>query len=217
MLGGDYLLPIEALRADGVNDPLFMYQPSELISVTDGASLGQVYEPYFDRRPQHFSGHVNAASKPDASAYAAGVAKGGFTYLAHPIFSCYHQAGAVAMLEIAEKAIRQALGEDRLVTTNLPRAGRVTVRHQAAGKRDIVHLLHATPALRGNLHGKNVQPIQDLLTLHDIAVTLRASGQVTTVKLVPEGTELRFTQSGDSIGFTVPTVRGHQMVEVAYA
>jgi hypothetical protein len=121
------------------------------------------------------------------------------------------------MLEIAEKAIRKALGEERLVTTSLPRAGRVTVRHQAGSKRDVVHLLHATPALRGNLHGKNVQPIQDLVTLHDIAVTLRPSGTVTTVKLVPEGTALRFTQSGSDIGFTVPAVRGHQMVEIAYA
>ena len=29
---------------------------------------GEVYEPYFDRTPRHFSGHVNAPSKPDASA-----------------------------------------------------------------------------------------------------------------------------------------------------
>jgi hypothetical protein len=216
MTGGDYLLPIAGLRADGVNDPLFMYQPSERITLTDGQSLGQVFEPYMDRRPQHFSGHVNAPSKPDASPYAAGSAKGGFVYLAHPIFSCYLQAGAVAMLEIAEAAIRMALSETPLIHTSLPRAGRVTVRHQPAHDRDIVHLLHATPALRGNLHGKNIQPIQDLITLADIDVTITTGKAAKAIRTVPEGATLPFEQANGRLTFTVPTVRGHQMVEVSY-
>ena len=60
MAGGDYLLPVPDLRADAVNDPLFMYLPSEQITLTDGTSLGQIFDPYFDRTPRHFSGHVNA-------------------------------------------------------------------------------------------------------------------------------------------------------------
>lgn len=216
MAGGDYVLPIPDLRAGDINDPLFMYQPSQQITLTDGTSLGAVYEPYFDRTPRHFSGHVNAPSKPDPSAFAAGVRKGAFTYLAHPIFSCYFQAGAVAMLEIAEKAIINALGETPLVRTNLPRAGRVTVRHQAKHNRDVVHLLHANPILRGNLRGANVQPIQDLITLNDIKVELTATGPARSIKLVPEGLAMPFEQSANNITFTVPCVRGHQMVEVNY-
>ena len=72
------------------------------------------------------------------------------------------RSASVAMLEIAEKLIENALGGKRLVTTSLPRAGRVTVRAQAGQKRDVVHLLHATPALRGTTRGAPVQPIQDL-------------------------------------------------------
>ena len=216
MRDGDYLLPEPALRAEPVNDPLFMYFPSEQIRVTNGRSLGQVYDPYFDRRPQHFSGHVNAPSQPEPNGFAAGAVKGGFSYLAHPIFSCYHRAGAVAMLEIAEKVIRMALGAPRTVTTTLPRAGRVTVRHQPGQSRDIVHLLHATPALRGNLRGSNVQPIQDLITLSDIAVDLAVSAPVKAVKLAPEGTAVPHMVSEGRVQFTVPLVRGHQMVEVIY-
>jgi hypothetical protein len=214
---GDFLLPVKGLRADPVNDPLFMYQPAERINLKGGKSLGDVYEPYFDRTPRHFSGHVNAASKPDASGFAAGASKGNFTYLSFPIFSCYHAVGAVAMLEIAEKVIESALGTERLVTTSLPRAGRITVRHQKGKKRDIVHLLYATPALRGTTRGQPVQPIQDLITLSDIAVGIRANGQVATVTLVPENKTLQFKVSGDEVSFTVPAVRGHQMVEVKYA
>ncbi len=216
MVGGDYLLPNPDLRADGVNDPLFMYLPSEQIRVTDGTALGDIFDPYFDRTPAHFSGHVNAPSQPQPNGYAAGSAKGGFTYLAHPIFSCYHLAGAVAMLEIAEKVISAALDAPRTVTTSLPRAGRVTVRHQPSQGRDVVHLLHATPALRGNLRGSNIQPIQDLLTLSDIEVVLGASGPVVAVNLYPSRLRCPFNMSGSRVSFTVPSVRGHQMVEIVY-
>ncbi|TCL64155.1 beta-galactosidase trimerization domain-containing protein [Rhizobium sp. BK251] len=217
MTGGDYLLPIDELRAGFVNDPLFTYQPSEQIVVTDGTSLGEVYDPYFDRRPQHFSGHVNAPSKPEASGFAAGSEKGNFTYLAHPIFSCYHQAGAVAMLEIAEKAINRALGRPKIVTTSLPRAGRVTVRSQPGERRDIVHLLHATPALRGNLRGANIQPIQDITTLHEVSVSLASRGQVEAVRIVPALQPLDFVVDADRVDFVVPEVNGHAMVEIVYA
>ena len=216
MAGGDFLLPDLALRAEAVNDPLFMYLPSEQIKVTNGTSLGQVFDPYFDRTPRHFSGHVNAPSQPTPNGFAAGVSHGGLTYLAHPIFSCYHKAGAVAMLEIAENAIRAALGSPRTVTTTLPRAGRVTVRHQASHNRDVVHLLHATPALRGNLRGSNIQPIQDLITLGDIGVDLGVTGPVKAVALAPEGTPIPHTVANGRLQFTVPSVRGHQIVEVIY-
>ena len=216
MTGGDYLLPNADLRAGFVNDPLFMYRPSERIVVKDGTSLGDIYDPYFDRRPQHFSGHVNAPSKPDASGFAAGSEKGNFIYLAHPIFSCYHTAGAVAMLEIAEKTINRALGREKIITTSLPRAGRATVRSQAGNNRDIVHLLHATPALRGNLRGANIQPIQDISTMNDISVSVKTLSKVKAVRTVPDLAPLAFSEDGGFVNFVVPELTGHAMVEVAY-
>ena len=214
--GGDYVLPDPALQADFVHDPLFMYVPAERVEVKDGTSLGAVYEPYFDRTPKHFSGHVNAPSRPDPTPWVAGIEKGGFTYFAFPIFSAYYRVGAVAMLEIAEKLIARALSEEKLVSTGLPRAGRVTVRRQAAQNRDVVHLMHATPALRGNLRGSPVQPIQDLVALKEIDVTLRCDASVKSVSLVPEGVSLAFADDGGRVSFTVPEVKGHRMIEVAF-
>jgi hypothetical protein len=143
-------------------------------------------------------------------------AKGPFTYLSFPIFSCYHEVGAVAMLEIAIRLIEAALGQERLVTTTLPRAGRVTVRAQAGKKRDIVHLLHATPTLRGTTRGAPVQPNQDLTALHDIDVTLAARSKVKSVRLVPTGKRLIYDERDGRLAFTVPTVTGHEMIEVGY-
>lgn len=217
MLEGDYLMPGPALQAEGVSDPLFMYIPGHHARLTDGTSLGALHDPYFDRTPRHFSGHVNAPSRPEPNGHPSGVEKGAFTWAAHPIFSCYHKAGSVAMLEIAEKLIARALGAAPLIRTSLPRAGRATLRHQPEQNRDVLHLLHATPALRGNLRGANVQPIQDLVTLSDIAVDLAASGPVAAVRLVPERTVLPHEQVAGRVSFTVPRGRGHQMVEIAYA
>jgi hypothetical protein len=214
--GGDFALPIPALRSDFVADPLFMYAPAERITLTDGDSLGYVYAPYFDRAPRHFSGHVNAASQPDPSPFACGSRKGGITYFAFPIFSCYHQLGAVAMLEIAAKLIASALGGPPMLTTSLPRAGRATVRHQPAANRDVVHLLHAVPVLRGQFRGAGVQPIQDLIPLYRVAVSLAVPAEVISVKLVPLGEDLHFSKQSGRIAFEVPEVIGHQMIEVQY-
>lgn len=214
---GDYVLPAKECRASFVNDPLFMYAPAEHIRTTDGTSLGDVYEPYFNRTIRHFSGHVQAASKPDPLGTAAGARKGAFTYFAFPIFSSYFEIGEVAMLEIVERLIEQALGEERLITTSLPRAGRVTVRSQAGENRDVVHLLYATPTLRGNFRGFEVQPIQELVELKDISVSLAATGKVQKVSVVPNGPALDFAQDAQGrVSFTVPSVRGHQMIEVGY-
>jgi hypothetical protein len=216
MTGGDYLVPVEPLRAESIADPLFMYEPSEQITLSDGQGLGYVFDPYMDRTPRHFSGHVNAPSKPEPNGFAAGSTKGAYTYFAHPIFSCYHRVGAVAMLEIAEKLVALALGRAPMVYAGLPRAGRVTVRRQQAQNRDVVHLLYATPALRGNISGNAIQPIQDLTELSNVAVELEVDHEVKNVSLVPEGTSIPFTNAVNRISFTVPRLRGHQMISVDY-
>ena len=213
---GDFLLPIEPLRASFVGDPLFMYRAAERITVTNGVSLGEMYEPYFNRSPRHFSGHVNAASKPEPSGFAAGVQKGGFTYLSFPIFTCYFEVGAVAMLEIAEKLIDFALGTERLMRTSLPRAGRISVRSQEDERRDVVYLLHANPSLRGNHFGAPVQPIQDIVTLSDIAVDLAVRGEPASVRIVPGGEDLPFSVDDGRVRFVVPRLTGQEMIELAY-
>ena len=208
---GDFALPREELRAGFVDDPLFMYGPSERITVTDGESLGDVHEPYFDRSGHRFSGHLHTPSRPEPSGYAFGVEKGPVTWLAHPVFSLYHRVGAVAMVEIVGRTIERALGRAPMLRTSLPTAGRATLRRQAG--RDVLHLLHATPVQRGTLRGDAVQPIQDIVTLHDIDCDIECEG-TTAVRLVPENETLAFERKGDRVRFTVPTLHGHRMVEL---
>jgi len=213
---GDYILPATGLRADGVDNPLFMYESSQRIEAAPGASLGDIYDPYFDRTRRRFSGHVNTPSQPDPSGFASATQKGAFTYAAHQVFSIYKRIGAVAMLEQIEKLVGKALGAAPMVETGLPRAGRMTLRHQAKENRDVLHLLHANPVLRGLVRGDNVQPIQDLVTLTDVDVSIEGKAPVKGVRLIPGGEDLTFTQQGGRIAFTVPELRGCQMVEISY-
>ena len=212
-INGDFSLPVEELRASFVNDPLFMYGPAEKLELGDGKSLGDVYEPYFDRTPRRFSGHVNAPAKPHPEVHVAGSESGAFVQWAFPIFTLYHQVGAVAMLELAENLIKYALGQPRALETSLPRAGRATLRHQKEKKRDILHLLCAHPVLRGDVRGRPVQPIQDLTPVNDVEVSL-AGALPAAVRLVPEGTELPVANRDGRAVFTVPKIIGHQMVEI---
>lgn len=71
-LTGAYELLVKDLRSGFVNDPLLMYGPAEKLMLKDGESLGEDYEPYFDRTRRHFSGHINTPSKPDPEAYVGG-------------------------------------------------------------------------------------------------------------------------------------------------
>ena len=171
--GGDYLLPVAALRADFVDDPLFMYQPAERIRLTDGTSLGEVYEPYFDRTPRHFSGHVNTPSQPDAVGFAAGSSKGDFTYFALPdLFLLPRRSVRSRCWRSPRKLIAHALGGQRMIETSLPRAGRATVRAPGGPEARRRASAHARRRCAARSAATTVQPIQDLTTLNDIKVTV---------------------------------------------
>ena len=61
-----------------------------------------------------------------------------------------------------------------------------------------------------------MQPIQDLVPLHGVAVTLAVPAEVKSVRLVPQGEALRFSEEGGRVTFEVPEVTGQQMIEVQY-
>jgi hypothetical protein len=208
---GDYALPRPDLQCEFVDQPLFMYAPSQRLSAATAASLGQVFDPYFDRAKQHFSGHLHTPRRPDPNGYVFGATDGAVTRLAHPVFSIYHKSGATALLEIIGKTVRLALGRAPMIVTDLPTAARATLRRQA--DRDVLHLLYATPVQRGTLRGDRIQVIQDIVPLKDVSVDIEVEG-ATSVRVVPEGKDLPFHASGGRVRFTLPELRGHAMIEI---
>lgn len=219
--GHDYMLPAAGLRAPFVNMPEIMYERSHRIRATKGESLGQIFDPYFNRTWEHFCSHQHTPNQDQPSGYDCGVRHGNILYFAHPVFRHYRAYGAVAYREFIVKAIRAFLGDSLRVSTNLPSTARLSLTVQPAEKRSILHLLYAPTVSRGGVMqlsggntsgGKSVEVIEDLPPLHDVEVTLRMP--VKSAKLVPQGGEVSLEQSGDRVTLRLPKFSCHQMVEL---
>ncbi len=219
----DYVLPNEELRPSFVDSPLVMYLPSQRIKATVGESLGDVYDPYFNRNYKHFCSHQHAPPRTEPSGFSCGVRNGNILYLSHPVFSIYRGLGAVAYKEYAINAIRSLLGKPA-VEIGLPSTGRVSLMNQPAENRLVLHLLYASTINRGGpmelsggtVSGKtqSVEVIDELLPLHDIKVSINISDKIKAVTCVPDGKKLDFEQKDGNIEFVLPKLECHQMIEL---
>jgi hypothetical protein len=220
--GHDYVLPATELRAGFVNVPQVMYERSHRIRATKGQSLGQIFDPYFNRTWEHFCSHQHTPNQEQSSGFDCGVRHGNILYFAHPVFRHYRAYGAVAYREFIVNAIRAFLGDAPRVSTNLPSTARLSLTHQAAEKRHILHLLYAPTVSRGGVMqlsggnasgGRSVEVIEDLPSLHDVEVTLQLP--VKSAKLVPQGGEVAIEKSGDRVTLRLPKFSCHQMIELS--
>jgi hypothetical protein len=217
----DYMLPAPDLRAPFVAMPEVMYERSQRIRVTTGESLGLIFDPYFNRTWEHFCSHQHAPNRDEPSGFDCGVRRGKILYFAHPVFRHYRAYGATVYREFVVRAIREFLGEELVLKTNLPSAARLSLTTQPTENRQILHLLYAPTISRGgvmNLSGGNtsggrsVEVIEDLPALQDIEVTLPASFR--TARLVPQGRDIPVERSGDRAMLRVPAFSCHQMIEL---
>lgn len=221
----DFVLPAEDLRPEFVDSPMVMYMRSRRLTITNGKSLGEVYDPYFNRTYDHFCSHQHTPPRVEASGFSAGSILGSVAYVAHPVFGMYYAYGAVAYRRYVEGVIDLLLGDAKRLSTNLPSTARVTLMEHADENRQVLHLLYAPTIKRGsdmvhsggsNQSGGARQPkplevVEDLPPLSDVEVTVQADG-VKTVTLEPQGTEIPFQSTARGVSFRVESFACHQMV-----
>lgn len=222
----DYVKAADDFAPDYVHTPFVMYLASQRIKVTGGISLGEIYDPYFNRTFEHFSSHQHTPNRTEASGYDGGVLTERILYFAHPVFSIYRAYGEAAVKQYIMKAIRRFLGkEEQVDLSGLPSQGRVTLMKQKKEARYILHLLYANTILRGgvvNLSGGTttgraaIEVIEDLNPTGPVTVSLKLSETVHNVRLVPEGEELKFSYVDGRLSFEVPAFTCHSMVELAF-
>ena len=217
--GHDYMLPVPEFRASFVNMPVIMYERSHRIRVTDGESLGRIFDPYFNRTWEHFCSHQHAPNQEQPSGFDCGVRHGSILYFAHPVFRHYRAYGAVAYREFIAKSLRAFLGE--ALSTNLPSTARISLAAQPKENRHILHLLYAPTVSRGGViqlsggnssGGKTVEVIEDLPPLHDVEVTLQMP--VKSARLVPQGDVVALEKSGGCVTLRLSEFSCHQMIEL---
>lgn len=219
----DYVLPSEEYRASFIGSPLIMYLSSQRIKVTNGKSLGQVYDPYFNRNHSHFCSHQHAPARSEPSGFDCGVRTNNIVYLAHKVFSIYRAFGAVAYKEYIINVLRSFLDEP-ILKVDLPSTGRVTLMYQKKHNRYVLHLLYANIINRGGTVGvscvsdksQSVEVIDELLPLYDVNISVRAPSIVKNVVCVTSGENIEFVQKDNYINFVLPKLQCHQMIEINF-
>lgn len=101
---------------------------------------------------------------------------------------------------------------DKTLQTNLPAQGVVTLQDQKEEKRLVNHLLYATPVRRG----RNIEVIEDIISLYDVQVPVQTSHHVKNVYMAPQMTALHFTYKDQTVVYKVPRLECHQMVVIEY-
>ncbi len=207
----DFLAPTDPDLAHGLRDaPHVMYlRAMQVTPAMDARVLANTHVPYFNRTWRHFCSHKHTPSSGDVG-YPAVVQRGRCIYFAHPIFAQYAANAPRWVKTLLENALDRLI-PDPAVRTDGPSSMLATLNVQPAHRRRVLHLLHYIPERRGQAF----DVIEDVLPLHDVAISLRADGEVSSVRTVPDGGKLPFEVADGRIGFTLPLLTGRQMIEIA--
>ena len=169
-------------------------------------ALGRIAEPYFERAWDHFCSH-NQTPSEKVSRYAAAVQKGRAITIAFPVFKAYATHGNLSYRRLIAECLSRLLPEP-LLRADGPAHLETSVT--AGGGRTVIHLVNFCPQRRA----LNLDIVEDVTPLTDLAVSLRHAGKVRYVRCVPQGIGLEFSQKDGRVNFVVPRVGGHEMIEV---
>jgi hypothetical protein len=205
----DFIVPDGALKKGLPGAEYVMYEQGALVEPAGGTSvLSWVNTPYFNRAWEHYCSHQHTPSS-GKKGYPGVIQNGNVIYFIHPIFSQYDINTPLWCKTLVSNAI-DAIMPRRLVRHDGPSSMLVTLNMQRDKNRRILHALHYIPERRG----RRIDVIEDTIPLHDVKFDLTLDEKVKSVKLAPEMLDLDFQQSDGILVFTIPVIRGHQMVEI---
>ncbi len=162
--------------------------------------------PNFYRHWQHFCSHRQAPSS--GKTVGAAMCVGEQTvYFSHPLFAIYQKWAPHWCKQLVVTALDTLL-DARLILHNGPSSLLVTLTRQPG--RYLVHLLHYIPERRC----EKIDIIEDVIPVYDLDLSVRLPGSIRSVRMVPQQQHLPFHTETDRVGFTVPKIEGHQMIEL---
>ncbi len=208
----DYIIPQNEIGRSLPQTEHAMYMKGVEVRAEAGAEvLAQAILSYFDRTYAHFCSHRQTPSSGKPG-YDAIVKNGNVIYFAHPIFTQYNKNAPRWVKQLFLNAVEMLMGQS-LLEHDGPSTMLATVNAQEAENRWVAHLLHYIPERRS----ENIDIIEDVIPLYNVSLSIDAPKKIQSVTCVPEGTELGFTVQDGRVEFTVPEVRGHQMVSIQFA
>ena len=202
----DYFKACGRLGDLWVTSPFYCYKSAARLRVTDGETLAQVYDPWFNRTKEKFCSHRNTPYRPEPSGYAAAVRKGNRICFAHRFPELYYETGAQLFRDALILALESVYTP--VCRVKMPSAGRMRLTRQEKEGRFVLHLTYAQPIRRGD-----VTVLEDMPELRDVPVEIRTEKPVRAVR-VAGGEEIPFTLKDGVLRFAVPSVRMYEAVEI---
>jgi hypothetical protein len=217
-LKGDALFSPDFLRLTGEGigkglpeTELVMYMKGMEVELNGAKALVNANVPYFNRTWEHFSSHRHTPSE-GKNGYPAVTQNGNVIYFMHPIFTQYANSAPLWCKKIFLNAVESLLPHPVLKMENAPSALVTAVNVQPDKKRYVVHFLYYVPERRGS----SFDVVEDVVPVFNLKVILNISQNIRKVSTVPQGKNISFRQTENSISFTLPELMGHQMIEVGY-
>ncbi|MEM6583522.1 MAG: beta-galactosidase trimerization domain-containing protein [Pseudomonadota bacterium] len=211
-----FVRPRQDLQPEFCASPFLFRFPGSRVELTDGEELGEIYHPWFQRQPGQFCGHQHAPARHQPSGDPCGSRKGNIVYLAQDICTEYKQFGAVMHKDFFLAVLRDLLGDQLTLSSNLGSSGRITLREQATKQRYVLHLLYGQPALRGKTPLGDLEVIEDLPDIVDSEVELRLPHPARRATLEPQGEDIDLVQTADGQSLRIPRFNCHQMIALEY-
>jgi hypothetical protein len=185
--------------------------PGTRVTVEPGVQvLARSGAPYFNRTWQHFCSHqYTPMDRPSDEPVI--VQNGNVLYVARPLFREYAKSSRRVHKQVLANCLKRLLPQPRVGAHNLPSTAIVTVRQQ--GSDLVVHVLHYVHQRRG----QTLDVIEDVLPLHDVTISIRATQRPSAVQLVPERQPVEWTWQAGYVHFSVPCINGYQIVQLVGA
>lgn len=189
-----------------------MYEKAINLQLRDGSQevLGTNI-PYFNRTWEHYCSHRHTPSSGEYG-YPAVIKKGKVYQFAHPIFTIYEKYCPNFVKQVVKNAICNLIGA-KLVSHNGPSTLELSLMHQNENKRYVLHAIHYIPVRKC----EKMDIIEDTIPLDNTEIcVIVGSVSVKSVKIVPSGLDIEFTHTDNTLGFIIPCIEGHTMVEICY-
>jgi hypothetical protein len=169
--------------------------------------VAKLSEPYFERAWDHFSSH-NQTPPERLTSYAAALLNGSTGYIAYPVFEAFARHGNVPFRWLVKALLERLLPDPILRLENAPTGLETSVMRQ--GERVIVHLLYYAAERRA----RDLDLVEDIVPLHNLALSLRLGKQPQNVYLAPERQPLAFEYHSGRVHLNLPRLEGHAMIVV---
>lgn len=187
------------------------YRAGSYVRAAAGAqALGEVWQPYFNRAPEHFSSHAQTpVDKPTGHPVALVSKDGNIAYVYAAVFRGYREDAFYVYKEMVARLLERLLPAPLVRPgANVPPAMEIAVLRQPAEGRTVVHLVNFTPTRRTATN----EFIEAAVPLRDVEFSLRTDVAPSRVLLAPDGGEVPFQHSGGYCRVTVPEVVTSQLV-----